>query len=463
MFNVEKSGEIFLKTFIEFSEFRQLFLANWEVEFFNTREDKVLYKMLKAMWLADHKILTKKDVLMEITNKKTYDKIRESLAQKIETVYNIDLSEFTESFVRDQFLDILRKNKLEKSLGKIVEEIGKGGNMDLPLIKNDILKTLDINDALQDLGIDYYDGDLLGRMKILQELQVSHFKTGFNKDLDDLLRLKRKTLVAVSAQLNVGKSLFLNNLAVNISQEGHNVLYLSLEMDAYDISKRLDRIALNFHEDEYFKDMDLVDKKMAAMQKEYPKHGKLFIRSYSPRSLTTFQIRSLLETYRLKNVGIDVILVDYLTLMKSDSSKKDDNMYQKGKDIAEELRALAVDERCLVFTALQVKGEAYGKNKQGAELIAESLAIPQILDTLINMTEIVVDEGDQKFLVLSFEKVRDSKRTNKHIYLKLKDNLRIVSTTEEEKTHLEEIMTKKKKSVMQADKIKEIQVDLDTI
>ena len=335
--------------------------------------------------------------------------------------------------------------------------------MDLPLIKNDILKTLDINDALQDLGIDYYDGDLLARMKILQELQVSHFKTGFNKDLDDLLRLKRKTLVAVSAQLNVGKSLFLNNLAVNISQEGHNVLYLSLEMDAYDISKRLDRIALNFHEDEYFKDMDLVDKKMAAMQKEYPKHGKLFIRSYSPRSLTTFQIRSLLETYRLKNVGIDVILVDYLTLMKSDSSKKDDNMYQKGKDIAEELRALAVDERCLVFTALQVKGEAYGKNKQGAELIAESLAIPQILDTLINMTEIVVDEGDQKFLVLSFEKVRDSKRTNKHIYLKLKDNLRIVSTTEEEKTHLEEIMTKKKKSVMQADKIKEIQVDLDTI
>ena len=229
-----------------------------------------------------------------------------------------------------------------------------------------------------------------------------------------------------------------------MTQAGHNVLYLSLEMDAYDISKRLDRIAMGFHEDEYFKNMDLVERQMAEIKKEFPKHGKLFIRSYSPRSLTSMAIRTLLENYRMKNIGIDVIFVDYLTLMRPNKIRKDDTMYNRGKDIAEELRALAVDERCLVFTALQVKGEAYGKNKQGSELIAESLAIPQIVDTLINMVEHITNDGDQKYFIINFEKTRDSKMTKKQIYLKLKDNLRIVDTTIEEKKTLEQTLKKKK-------------------
>jgi KaiC/GvpD/RAD55 family RecA-like ATPase len=293
-------------------------------------------------------------------------------------------------------------------------------------------------------------------------MQIQHFKTGLNEDLDDVLRLKRGTVVAVSAQLGVGKSLFLNNLAVSMAREGANVLYLSLEMEAFDISKRIDRIALGFHEDEYFKQADLVSQRMEEEKKEFPKHGKLFIRSYSPRSLTCLQIRSILENYRMKNVGIDVILVDYLTLMRPNGLRKDDSMYMRGKDIAEELQAVAKDERCLIFTALQVKNEAYGKNKQGSELVAESLAIPQILDTLINMVEVIIDEGDQKFFVINFEKTRDSKKTNKRIYLKLKDNLRIVDTSEDEKKKLEELVTKKK-STSQKTQTKEFQVNLDVL
>jgi replicative DNA helicase len=445
MIDVENYSEVFLKTFLQFSEFRQLFLSNWINEYFDSIEDKIFYSILKGFWQQSRKIPTKKDMLLEATTKNKYEKIREKLAAKIETVYSLDLSEYTESFVRDQFLDVLRKKKLQSAVKKIVDEVNKTGKVDESAIKGDIIKSLGIDDDAQDMGIDYYDGDILDRMKVLQELHVSHFSTGLCADLDDVLKLKRKTLVAVSAQLGVGKSLFLNNLAVNISRQGHNVLYLSLEMDAYDISKRLDRINLGFIGDMYFKDTDLVDKKMEEVKKENPKRGKLFIRSYSPRSLTGFQIRNLLEQYRLKSIGIDVILVDYLTLMKPNKPRRDDNMYLKGKDVAEELAALAKDERCLVFTALQVKSESYGRNKQGSEMISESLAIPQILDSLINMIEVVVDEED-KYFIINFEKTRDSKKTNKRIYLKLKDNLRIVDCTEDEKKKIEELTNKKRKT-----------------
>lgn len=454
--------EVFLKTFLTYGEFRQLFIDNWKGEFFDVSEEKYLYFILKSAWKQEHKILTKKDVLLEITTKSKYENARERLVAKVDDVYGIDLAEFTESFVRDQFLDILRKKKLQSAIKKIVEEVNKNGHVDEATIKNDIVKSLDIEDGLQDMGINYYDSDVLARMETLQKMQVQHFKTGFNEDLDDVLRLKRGTVVAVSAQLGVGKSLFLNNLAVSMAREGANVLYLSLEMEAFDISKRIDRIALGFHEDEYFKQADLVLQRMEEEKKEFPKHGKLFIRSYSPRSLTCLQMRSILENYRMKNIGIDVILVDYLTLMRPNGVRKDDSMYMRGKDICEELQAVAKDERCLIFTALQVKNEAYGKNKQGSELVAESLAIPQILDTLINMVEVIVDEGDQKFFVINFEKTRDSKKTNKRIYLKLKDNLRIVDTSEDEKKKLDELITKKK-STTKTTQQKEFQTDLDIL
>jgi len=443
-------SEIFLKTFLEFSDFRQLFLSNWKKEYFDTAEERILYAILQGFWVQSNKLPTKKDVLLEVTTKNKYEKIRTKLVEKVEVVFNLDLSEFTESFVRDQFLDLLRKKKLQSAVKKIVDEVNKTGKVDESAIRNDIVKSLDVADDLQDMGIDYYDGDVLDRMKVLQELHISHFRTGFNADLDDVLKLKRKTLVAVSAQLGVGKSLFLNNLAVNISQQGHNVLFLSLEMDAFDISKRLDRISMGFHEDLYFQSMDRVEKEMIEMKKDHPKRGKLFIRGYAQRSLAPFQIRSLLERYRLRNVGIDVILLDYLTLMRPNKVQKNDSMYLRGQDISNELCALAKEERCLVFTALQVKSESYGKNKQGAEMVSESLAIPQNLDTLLNMVEIILDDGDQKYFAINFEKTRDSKRTNKHIFLKLEDNLRIIDTTEEERKKLDELFKKKKSASTKA-------------
>jgi replicative DNA helicase len=457
MTNLENYSEVFLKTFIDFSDFRQLFLANWQPDFFELPEESLIYKVLKNWWINGHKLPTEKDLLLAITSNNKFEKIKEKMIEKVQAIYAVDLSNYTESFVRDQFLELLKRNKLRFTVKKIVEEYNKTEKIDESAIKGEILKALEISNDLEDLGINYYDHDVVNRMKVLQQLQQTHFNTGFSKELDDVLRLKRKTVVAVSAQLGVGKSLFLNNLAVNISRAGHNVLYLSLEMDSFDISKRIDRIALGFQEDEYFNAADIVDQRMTETKKEYPKHGKLFIRSYSPRSLTSYQIRALLETYRLKNIGIDVILVDYLTLMKANKDRKDDSMYMRGKDVAEELRALAVDEKCLVFTALQVKNEAYGKNKQGSELVAESLAIPQILDTLINMVEVIIDEGDQKFFIINYEKIRDSKKTNKRIYLKLKDNLQIVDTTQTEKEKLEELVSKKKKTM---EKIKNVLPDM---
>lgn len=460
-------SELFLKMFLESSEFRQLFISNWEKEFFDSKEERIIFLMFKNNWIGNSKVFTKKDMLFEIVNKTKYEQVREKLIEKIEKIYSINLEDYTFSFVRDQFLDILRKKKLQKVIERSVDEISKSGKIDESYFKDELLKSFEIINDVNDLGIDYWGGDTSERIKKLKELYISQFKTGMNDDLDELLKLRRKTLVALSAQLGVGKSLFLNNLAVKFSQDGYNVLYLSLEMDSYDISKRIDKIALNFTDDYYFNresSEDLVSNRIKDIKNKNKKLGKLFISSYSPRSLTVYQIRGLLERFRIKNIGIDIILVDYLTLMRPNSSRREDNMYMRGKDVSEELRALAIDENALVFTVLQVKSAAYGKNKQGSEMVAESLAIPQNLDTHINMIEIISDDSSDKYFVLTFEKVRDGKKMNKRIYLKLLDNLRIVDTNDIERERLEEMMNKKfsnRKSEIKDSNMKSNDIEMD--
>jgi len=164
------------------------------------------------------------------------------------------------------------------------------------------------------------------------------------------------------------------------------------------------------------------------------KPGRLLIKSYSPRSLSAFQIKSFLEKLRTQNTAIDCVLVDYLTLMRPNTLHKEDNMYTKGKEITEELKALAMDENLLVFTALQVKAGAYGHQNQGIDQVSESLAIGQLLDSLINMTEMITDDiNPTKYLIFSCNKVRDNERTNKRIYMELKKDLSFVTVKEQEK------------------------------
>lgn len=459
--NFEKNYvELFIRSFISFQDFRTLFLTNWNKDFCNTNAEKLLFIFLKNYYKKNNYFPTRKDLELEFINDKKYDKIRQELLTFIEKVYSINISEYTETFVREVFLNITRKLKIQHTLGAVVEEINKNGKLDVDEVKGKILNSLNIDEGEDEELIDYFNMSILERMKILREMNKSQFKTGMNEDLDDILKLKRKTVVALSAQLGVGKSMFLNNLAAKFVQDGYNVLYLSLEMDSFDITKRIDKILLGFEAEDYFTIPNLVSDRMDDFIKNNEKKlGKLLIKSYPPRSLAAFQLKQLLDKLREKNTIIDVILVDYMTLMRPNFMSKDQNSYNRGRDIAIELQTIAKESNSLIFTVLQVNREAYGKFNQGSETIAESLAIPQQLDYLINMTEWVDETNDQKYFVVGFEKTRDSKRSKRKIYLKLLDNLKIVDTTEKEKELLSENIEKIRYSPSPKKTVKESEVE----
>jgi replicative DNA helicase len=454
----KKPCEIFLRAYLEWENFRSLFIDNWKSEYFDEEAERNIYKIFQHRWVKKQEVTQRKEIeTLILSTRKTSDDLRKRLFDKVNNIFDINMLDYSESYVKELFLDVLRRRSLNFVIKGIIDKVNKSGTLDEEEIKSELLSALDIQNNEDNVGVHVYKDDVIQRMLRLQEAEKTQFKTGFSPDLDKILKMKRKKLIAVSAQLNVGKSMFMNNLAVNFARDGFNVLYLSLEMDQDDIAKRWDMMTFGYESDDYFQRPDDVVAKMEEYKKKHTKLGNLIVKSYPPRSLATFQIKSLLERIRLKhNYIIDVIFIDYLTIMRPNQIEKETTMFDKGKDIAEELRALAGEENCLVFTALQVKGAAYGHHHQGSEMVAESLAIPQTLDFLINMIEIIKDETDQKYFMLSHEKVRDGKKTKKKVFLKLLDNLKITGVDEKEQLGLEEDLKTMENSKYSARKAKSV-------
>jgi replicative DNA helicase len=153
-----------------------------------------------------------------------------------------------------------------------------------------------------------------------------------------------------------GKSLFMQNLAVNWAQAGLNGVYLTLELSEGLCSMRIDSMMTNTSSKEIFKDIDTVEMKVKMMQK---KSGGLQIK-YMPAQSTVNDIRAYLKELQVKTgKKVDFLCVDYLDLIMPVSAKVSPNdLFVKDKYVSEELRNLAKELNVLFVTASQLNRAA---------------------------------------------------------------------------------------------------------
>ena len=109
-----------------------------------------------------------------------------------------------------------------------------------------------------------------------------------------------------------GKSLFLQNLALNWAQQGFNVVYISLELSEELCSMRFDSMLTGYTTKELFKNVEDVDLKIRMQGKSA---GGLQIVQLK-NGITVNDLNSYLKEFEVKSgKKIDAICVDYLDLM----------------------------------------------------------------------------------------------------------------------------------------------------
>ena len=180
-----------------------------------------------------------------------------------------------------------------------------------------------------------------------------------------------------------GKSLFLQNLAVNWAQSGLNVCYISFELSEQLTAMRLDAMMTNIPTKKVFPEIDNVEMKVKMLAK---KSGQLHIK-YLPSGSTILDVRTYIKELELKTKKkIDCILIDYLDLMMPKSKRiSPADLFIKDKYVSEELRNFAVESQMLLATASQLNRASVEEIEFDHSHIAGGLSKIQTADNVIGI------------------------------------------------------------------------------
>ena len=201
--------------------------------------------------------------------------------------------------------------------------------------------------------------------------------------------LPNKTLNICLAGTGVGKSLFMCHQAANILMQGHNVLYVTLEMAEERIAERIDSNLMDLTMDELHELPKQTFESSVDKIRNKTK-GTLVVKEYPTASAHVGHIRGLLKELALKRQFVPkIIFIDYLNICASSRFKANANVgsYFYIKSIAEELRGLAVECDLPIVSATQTTRSGFQNTDIGLEDTSESFGLPATADFMFALIQ----------------------------------------------------------------------------
>jgi replicative DNA helicase len=390
-----------LKNLIYNEEYTRKVLPFIKSEYFTDQTEKTLFGEVfefvnKYKNLPTHEALvinfTEKKNLTEAQVSDTINLLNDLHSTKDEKVELAWLSEQTEKFCQDKAI----YNAIMESVGILDDKSGKKTKGEIPKLLADALGvSFDSNvghDYMQDFE-NRYDFYHKVESRIRFDLDI------FNKITKGGLPIK--TLNIALAGTGVGKSLFMCHVAAGCLSQGHNVLYITMEMAEEKIAERIDANLLNIDLNELQSiTRDDYGRKFETLKSKT--HGKLIIKEYPTASASTLHFRALLNELALKKAfKPDIIFIDYLNICASSRIKPGGNVnsYTYIKSIAEELRGLAVEFALPVVSATQTTRSGYSNSDPGLEDTSESFGLPATADFMFALVSNEELEGLNQILV----------------------------------------------------------------
>lgn len=365
--------------------------------FFRNSEIQFVYGVLREYMLksSDAQAPTPRQILDMVTLEDKEGIITKDI---LKSILQVDLKEYDEkNFIEPKFNAWVLANRLKTGTVDIIDETR---NLDTI---SDFEKAIETADKIRsivdemsstnfvqddDMGSDFDDPEMH-----VQDSSKFKVKCGFDS-IDHMLGggWDISTLNVIMAETNNGKSLWMQNFAVKSANMGHNVLYITLEMSERKVMKRLGAMRLKIPINDYdtmSKDTDMIKRKIANLSKTEGsadlfdrKVGKIITKFWAAGTATISDFDNYIQKLKeKKDIKIDLVIVDYITLVAAGKGTAADNLYTKGKHLAEGLRALGAKYKCPVITGVQVAKDAWNSSDITLESVPESKAIAETADT----------------------------------------------------------------------------------
>jgi len=280
-------------------------------------------------------------------------------------------------FIQDTALDFCRKQKLKEAILQSVKLLEKSSFDSIADVINNALKLGQSND----FGYDYIK-DFEERFKLKARNPMS---TGW-KEIDNIMEggLGSGELGVAIAGTGAGKSHILTHLGAVALKAGKTVVHYTLELSDVVVARRYDscltRVKLN--DLNAFKDQILEDIQEV--------EGSLVIKEYPTKSITPNGIKNHLSKLKLRGIDADMIIVDYADLLRS--SKSYSEKRHDLESIYEELRSVAQENECPLWTVSQTNRQGYNAELVTAESISESFSKCFVSDFIFTLSRTVEDK-----------------------------------------------------------------------
>ena len=282
-----------------------------------------------------------------------------------------------QEYIKDTALDFCRKQNLKSAMVKSIGLLQSSSFDEIARVINDSLKLGADNNAGYDWKKDFEE-----RFKPRFRNPVT---TGWPL-IDDICQggLGQKELGVVIAPTGAGKSMALVHLGTQALKEGKTVVHYTLELQDTVVGSRYDscltRIELG----------DLINFKEKVYEEVHDIEGRLIIKEYPTKSASTHTLKTHLERLRMKDVSIDMIIVDYADLLRPVTAQREKR--NELESIYEELRGLAQEYKCPVWTASQTNRSGLNAEVITMESISEAFNKCFVSDFIFSISRTIDDK-----------------------------------------------------------------------
>ena len=342
--------------------------------FFKDKSISNIFSIISEFYDKRNKLPT----LTEVKAYLTTDEVRESFKGLVESFKDIDKNiDKDELYCNTE--RFLKEKAVYTSMLDVASDIAKG-NIDTSQILDKIEKSCNIN-LVTDTGFDLHnDVDVL----IDDLCNVKRSIPSKWEWLDDALNggflENGRSLYVFAGETNIGKSIFLGNIASNIAKQGKNVLLITLEMSellyARRICTNISKIPL--------KDLSTNTHalRQAIVEEKTNGSGRIFIKEFPPSTITPNQLKAFVKKLTDTGVPIHAIVLDYLNLLHSTVGT---NSYERIKNVTEQVRAMSYIFNCPVISATQLNRSGFNTENPDLATISESVGLAATADVIVSI------------------------------------------------------------------------------
>jgi KaiC/GvpD/RAD55 family RecA-like ATPase len=289
-----------------------------------------------------------------------------------------DIQENERNWFLDEYETFCRYKALEKAILASTDKLEK---KEYGAVEQLIKQAVSIG-LTKDLGMDYWN-DPKKRLEDIKETKPA-ISTGW-KTIDTVLYggFERGTLNVFAAPSGHGKSLMLQNIALNWALTGYNVVYISLELSTKLCSMRLDSMLTGYGTRDLFKNIDDVSLKLSMISKNAANLQIVQL----PNGININDLKAYVKEYSTKKgIMVDAVVVDYLDLMTPAQKKVPLNdVFTKDKFVSEELRNFTIEGNYLFATASQIGRGGIDEAEFGMQNIAGGISKIYTADNVIGL------------------------------------------------------------------------------